>query len=400
LCCSQEIAWSYLATGSALLRQQVLARLLRLPGVPAVLHPTLLRCPSYHKGHSYSAGLLSALAHGSSYLGLPGAYEGHLVEAEVWDLLPWQIELLQALAEKEQRALCNSSSSNDNNSSNMGSPAFTASSPTNSSATMAAATTGPGSNSPAPPWLGEAFWPLLPYAAPWPYDRASSSSIHASGTSTRPAAGASCQLPPVSADQLRLALERVCLNVHLCTRDAHTSLMLMVLLLLRADPALRLAFLQGPQGGLLMAALQLYGRGTWPLQLVVNAISPGLAPAGSDGWLGSEGAGLEGLQDLLAPTSSRCSLGAASTAAVALSWLLLQPSSTASWAPLQMNMVPGRVVCFGDPGKAAGELLGCLVITVHQVYNAPGVGRAHDVGQTNVTADAPGVAVNAQQLAC
>jgi hypothetical protein len=127
-----------------------------------------------------------------------------------------------------------------------------------------------------------------------------------------------------------MALERVCLNVQLSNLYASISLQLLVLLLLRADPALRLAFMQGPQGGLLLAALQLFGCGRTPLHAVVARLEPGLVGGGGFGWLCSQGLGLDGVQEVMALTDNNyTSLPEASTACLALSWLLLQPQEEA-----------------------------------------------------------------------
>jgi hypothetical protein len=383
--CLQDVAWSYMATGSALMRQQLLSRLLKLPGGTDLLHPPLRRCPRYHKGQCYAAGVLSALVQGNMYLTVPAAYESLLVESEVWDLWPWQIKVLQDFADnqqQQQQQQCTLSNSNSSSIDGLEPGSPTSSPPT----TATSATTSSSSNSSI--GLGHTCWPLLPYAAPMHGGSTSSNGGGDHSTAnTCPAAEASCQLPPVSAEQLHLALERVCLNVQLCTVSADTSLQLLVLLLLRADPALRLAFLQGPQGGLLLAALQLYGCGSGLLRLVVETMCPGLG--GGDGWLCSKGVGLQGLQEVLARATSHSCLEAAPTTELVLSWLLLQPSGTgagsnhqcpspststsssstpsgtnssssfsssgtSSWAQLQPDFAPGPVVRFGAP--SLGEL--------------------------------------------
>jgi hypothetical protein len=319
------------------------------------------------------------------YAVMPEVYERHLMGCEVWDLWPWQIQLLQ---EQEQLNTPSSSSSSSSSSSppcQEGDAASTGSDgPATSSASAINATSittdseddqevtlsGPHST----------YWPLLPHVAP-PLPHVHNGS----------AGHVSCQLPPVSADQLHLALERVCLNVQLSTSYAGASLQLLVLLLLRADPALRLAFLQGPQGGLLLAALQLYGCGRTPLHEVVESAEPGLAPEGRMRWLCSEGVGLEGLEEVLFPIGTYSVLSAAAASALVLTWLLMHAckedacgdsrdgissssiggsnSRSSSSSSSEVNgscaqdaaWTPGPVVRFGPVNESPGELNRCMV---------------------------------------
>jgi hypothetical protein len=397
LCCMQAMAWSYLATGSAMLRQQVLTRLQQVPRKSFQLHPTLQRCPSYHKGRSYADGMLRALLWGDYYVRLPEAYELHLLGCEVWDLWPWQLKLLQEYQQQHTLTIptattattttTTSSSSRDQALADHG-----------RLADSSTATSNPGTSSSTQeshgvtlPGLHSALWPLLPHTVSpmLPHHRSSadsssdSSCDHGRGATTGDGgqvAAVSTHLPPVSADQLHLALERVCLNVQLSTYHGNNSLQLLVLLLVRADPALRLAFLQGPQGGLLLAALQLYGCGRTALHAAVAAIQPELVQDSGMGWLCSQGLGMKGLREVLFHDTTLDTLPHASTAVLALSWLLLRPkdsregsdgssssssssctasgiiSSTIAWSP-------GPLVRFGSEEDAAGgsvtRLRGC-----------------------------------------
>jgi hypothetical protein len=332
----QDVAWGYLATGSAALRQQLLPRLLRVPGANALLHPTLQRCPSYHKGHSYAAGVLTE--HSDWSQTLPGAYTLHLVVSEMWDLWPWQLEMLQQQQQQEQQQQQQQEQQQQQQQQDSHLLDHDAQRQTAASNTHDAV-----ANSHRSRWVtmlgpAGAFWPLLPHVMSsvlQSIDSNSGSSSSGSGSrdssiasrtnvSSSAAAETSCQLPPVSADQLHLALERVCLNVQLSTYPGGLSLLLLVLLLLRAEPALRLAFLQGPQGGLLLAALQLYGCGRTALHDAVEEMEPGMAAEGTNGWLCSKDVGLEGVRSLLFPASTYNILPQTSTAGLALSWLLLQ----------------------------------------------------------------------------
>jgi hypothetical protein len=294
----QDLAWGYLATGSAVLQHQVLPRLLRVPVAAALLHPTLRRCPSYHKGHSYAAGVLKGLEKGDWYAYVSAAYEVHLMGCELWDLWPWLLDLLEPRPQQQpeqqqqqQQAITSSSSSTWRE------------------------VTCPGQD--------HSFWPLVPHAVPTLL-RCQGSSSSGGCSSGGHKCVSNCQPTPVSASQLSLVLERVCLNVQLSTYRSTASLNLLVLLLLRADPALRLAFLQGPQGGLLLAALQLYACGRTPLHEAVAGVQPGLVPEGLLGWACSPGVGLKGLQEVMASTPPYGLMPAPQTAGLVLSWLLLQ----------------------------------------------------------------------------
>jgi hypothetical protein len=102
------------------------------------------------------------------------------------------------------------------------------------------------------------------------------------------------------------------------------GLLLLALLLLRADLPQRLAFLQGPWGGLLLAALQLYACGRTPLHEALQGVEPELLRRSSWGWWhGSDGS--EGLVEILGRDDPRQHVQPSSVAARWLSWLLLQP---------------------------------------------------------------------------
>lgn len=177
------------------------------------------------------------------------------------------------------------------------------------------------------------------------------------------------QLPPVSASQLKLVLERVCLNVQLSTYFCNNSLLLLALLLLRADPALRLWFLQGPQGSLLLAALQLYGCGRTPLHDSVEGVESWLAPKGCIGPYSSQGLGMKGLLDAIGHAPACEVTPAAPAAGLALSWLLLQlqdsmgssctsssgsgSHSSSCRSSSSVDWVPGNMISFSQATTGA-----------------------------------------------
>jgi hypothetical protein len=132
----------------------------------------------------------------------------------------------------------------------------------------------------------------------------------------------------VKQQQLQLALEQVCVTVELSPQDTRSGLLLLVLLLLRAEPPLRLAFLQGPWGGLLLAALQLYACGRTPLHEALEAAVPGLAADQSCGLVVSQQIGGEGLVEGFRPHSVSTFLSTEGSAAWLLNWLLLQPQGS------------------------------------------------------------------------
>jgi hypothetical protein len=204
--------------------------------------------------------------------------------AEIWDILPWQLKVLQMLEQRRQKDW-----------------------------------------SMLPGTVGVQF-PILPQAMPLLEGYTSSSS-----SSRSVPAAPERRLAPVSDLQLQLVLERVCLNVQLAPMQAGSSFLLLALLLLRADLAQRLQFLQGPQGGLLLAALQQYSCSSPCGSLGL----PGL-PAGGrhPGWVLSSATGSAGLLETVRGGLPK-HLRAADAAGLMLHMLLLEPwdSSSGSSAP-------------------------------------------------------------------
>jgi hypothetical protein len=293
-----------------------------------LLHPTLRRCPAYYKGCSYAGGPARVLLK-------PGCYfwnnaqrsELGLLASEVWDLLPWQLDVLgqheqlqQEFAQQLQAARRTTT----------GLPKSSSSS----------GDSGGSSSSSSGDWhrpdmVYSVSWPLLPQA--WPLLQASSSSSSSSGSSSRLREPPTAQLPRVTQQQLQLALERVCSTAELSPINTGNSLLLLVLLLLRAEPPQRLAFLQGPWGGLLLAALQLYARGQVPLHFVLQRVEQSGVPHEYTGWHISRTPGFEGFAEMLSPLGGADKSAQGATAGWALSWLLLQPKDAVQAKPVHSS---------------------------------------------------------------
>jgi hypothetical protein len=332
-CCfhTQDLAWGYLATGSQALRQAVLPLLLqRTPRAARLLHPTLRRCPAYHKGRSYAAGVLKHFAHQPTQLPWHACRcLQRLIAAELWELWPWQLEVSQQLKQLlEEEAPPPLPQQQQQWQSLYQWSSMVPAGVSNPPNTAASSTTGSNSSSssrqaPEGDLVQDVVQPLLPQAMPLLHASSSSRSRH------WPAPPA-CQLPPVTQQQLQLALEYVCVTAELSPHDTRSGLMLLALLLLRAELPQRLAFLQGPWGGLLLAALQLYACDRMPLHEALQAAVPGLAADHSFGLLMSEHTGAEGLLEVLTPHSVSRILCTETSAAWLLHWLLLQPQSSDS----------------------------------------------------------------------
>jgi hypothetical protein len=302
----QDLAWGYVAAGSQVLRQAVLPLVRQRPVAATLLHPALRRCPAYHKERSYAGWLVNDLGFRFLFLSEAARCEQRLLAAELWDLGPWQMQVLQRHKHLQQE---------------------------HTQQQEAARSTGArGASSSSSSRVHHntemyylVSWPLLPPALPL----LRSSYI---STSRLPAPPKS-QQPPVTQQQLQLALELVCVTVELSPQDTRSSLMLLVLLLLRAELPQRLAFLQGPWGGLLLAALQLYACDRLPLHVAVEAAAPGLAPEEDMAWRVSCVAGDMGFAEMLLPLLGRSSTATGSSAGWALSWLLLQPQDSGGAIP-------------------------------------------------------------------
>jgi hypothetical protein len=372
LCCQplQEAAWDFLATGSQALRELVLPVVQQRWSL--LLHPTLRRCPRYHRGLSYGAGVIGQFKEDELDLlrRWGGGCDQQLVAAELWDLWPWQLEMLQKLEQLEQQqqgtgtphqtiregvqhggqhgARSNSSSSNSAAPSSCSSSATTVTRATNSNAfsSSSASTNCCGCDDIALAVERHVLLPLLPSTLQMLLLARGSSQWQAPPT---------CQLPPVTQQQLQLALERVCLTVELSPQDARSSIMLLVLLLLRAELPQRLAFLQGPWGGLLLAALQQYGRGRTPLHVGVNAVVPGLAPSSGMGMRLSRKLGVQGLLDSQKDDVSSRVIVTADSVSMMLMWLLLQPLDGAG-APCALAGSSGSSRSGGSSSFSSGSI--------------------------------------------
>jgi hypothetical protein len=270
-----------------------------------------------------------------------------LATAQVWHLWSWQMEMEQVLQRQEpvhgaaagkhtkqcsrdcvamrdqvlsSQQRRHGQQSKSSTSTRGASPTVSSSSSSGSSSSIAA---------PQPTMVQFAVQLLLPRALPL-----------LPGSSSKWPASPSCQMPPVTLKLMQLALEQVCLAVEWSPQDARSSLMLMVLQLLRAEPALRLAFLQGPWGGLLLAALQLYACGRTRLHREVEAAVPGLAPLGPVGMPGVSSTGGMGLltTSMFGDTTV---LNVTDSAALLLSFVYLEP------------MVPDGPCSHGTPAAPA-----------------------------------------------
>jgi hypothetical protein len=310
----QALAWGYTATGNQAFKELVLPLVLQQkPRAARLLHPTLGWCPAYHKGCSYAAGSLSKLHKNVCFHVMARQCEQRLLALELWHLLPWQLEVLQQQhqlkdeQEQSQRPQAGSSSGDRP----------------------------PGSSSSnswhKPDMVFTVTWPLLPQAMLRLKGNSSSgnsSSSSSNSNSRQLPPPPTCQLPPVTQQQLQVALERVCVTVQLSPQDTRSSLLLLVLLLLRAELPQRLAFLQGPWGGLLLAALQLFARGRTPLHDAVAAVDSALKLEGDMGWYVSRIPGFLGFAEVLYSIGAPVGGALGTTAGCALSWLLLQPKGT------------------------------------------------------------------------
>jgi hypothetical protein len=345
------------------------------------MHPALGRCPAYHLGRSYSGAFEQPLSSNQHLMQYTGDAELAMVVSEVWDLWPWQLQLIKdqlQLPEQQKRyqrackevvpdeqkvragqgpiiltkwpqwglqeqplqvssSSSSSSSGGGNGGSSSGGSSNTppeASSSVSQQPTETATPAAPASSNSSGNCMGDSSssssssggsscpsprlipWPLLPSAVPL---------LRRLGTSSSAAAPPECQLPPVVLRQLCLVLERVCLTVDLAPQYARNSLMLMVLLLLRADLALRLQFLHSPQGGLLMAALQLYGCGKTPVYDAMGAEKFGMNITNMFGLFLSSLPGEEGVAQAVSTRLATSLLCEAASTGVILNWLLLQP---------------------------------------------------------------------------
>jgi hypothetical protein len=236
-----------------------------------------------------------------------------LIAAELWDLWPWQLEVSQQLKQLEQEqkqqdiAGCASTSKTIPISMCYHLGSSSSSSSSSGSSQQLRASVGVG-----------VVTPLLPQVMPLLATNSSSSSSQSPAPPT-------CQLPPVTQQQLQLALEWVCVTVELSPQETRSGLLLLMLLLLRAEPSQRLAFLNGPCGGLLLAALQLYACDRMPLHGMLEAIVPGLAVNYPLGFLATELTGAEGFVEALTPGVQSHIVRAESSAVWILDWILLQP---------------------------------------------------------------------------
>jgi hypothetical protein len=169
-------------------------------------------------------------------------------------------------------------------------------------------------------------------------------------------------------------LEQACLAVEVSPQDTRSSLLLLVLLLLRAELPQRLAFLQGPWGGLLLAALQLYACGRTPLHEALQRVQPSLAPDLVTGMVISDDPGQRGFLQILDCNVGQPVMEPAASAWRLLCWTVLQPehgwdvnpasstsssisssSSTGGKQPVLGPGAPTEVVLFGMPSDLAGE---------------------------------------------
>jgi hypothetical protein len=423
----QDLLWGHLATGNHLLRELLLPQVLRVRGAASLLHPTLRLCPRYHQGHSYAAGGMPELRKDQlHHLRALGFCVTQLMATEVWELWPWQLDVMDHFEQQQeqqdslyqqqqqfdmdvQRLLENQqlspqaqegSGSEDWESACSGTPASSSRSES-LQGTSSSTTTATNSHTPSLPTSSTCaaqglasstaagvsrstnassrrvhprryinnpmMWPLLPHALP----------RLASSSSSRFPVPPPCQLAPVTQQQLQLALERVCVTVEMAPQDARSSLLLLVLLLLRAELPQRLAFLQGPWGGLLLAALQLYACDRTPLHDAVHIVQPSLAPDYNIGLYMSNEAGKEGFLELLRRGPQPLILYPVWTAWWLLTCTVLQPedgwdpatggsssssNSTCDTQPPASHWRPRPLLQFGVPGDDAGEAGGPVAV--------------------------------------
>jgi hypothetical protein len=146
--------------------------------------------------------------------------------------------------------------------------------------------------------------------------------------------------------------------VDIAPQYARNSLMLMVLLLLRAAPALRLQFLHSPQSGLFLAALQLYGCGQTPVYDAMGAQKFGMNITNMFGFFLSSLPGKEGVRQACSNRLATSLLTEAASTGLILSWLLLVPkgSSQSSSCSSSEKLVdgPGSRESSCTNGGAAG----------------------------------------------
>jgi hypothetical protein len=306
------------------------------------------------------------------YPQLAGAYAVYLLGCELWDLWPWLLELLQPGGQQQQQEEQQQQDSYAaGRQGHNVKDALPQPTPDTSQVHKAISSTIKWCKDtlPAPP---DTLWPLLPHAVPpllCGQGGHSSSGGSAIGSHGCPSSQqVSSQLPPVSAYQLHQALELVCLNVQLSTFACMSSLQLLVLLLLRADPALRLRFMQGPQGGLLLAALQLFGCGRTPLHEAVAVVAPGLAPKGRIALVCSQGVGVKGLLNMMAPARACSAVPAASAAGLALSWLLLYPQDSKGDSNSRLSIDIGSHGTSGHNTSSDSHHLGLPLVPGPLVY--------------------------------
>jgi hypothetical protein len=212
LCCPaavlQDIWWDDLAACSGTLLQMTSAS-----GSAWSQHPCALRLAANSSPANACAHLQSKTLEAVEDITENAVHV--LLLAEVWDLLPWQLQQLEAACAGDGSKGGSSSSSSSSSSS------------------------GQLARTPSSWWADETFLdaPLLP--------------IHR-GTAGSSGTGNSSPLPAVTLQQLQLV---TCAMGQGYAAGMHSASLLLTLLLQRADPGLRVEYLGGPWGSLMMHTL-------------------------------------------------------------------------------------------------------------------------------------------------
>jgi hypothetical protein len=152
--------------------------------------------------------------------------------------------------------------------------------------------------------------------------------------------------PPVTLQQLRLVLEMVCLTCRECSPEALQAPLLLALLLQRASPDLRAAFLNSADGVRLLAALQQTAHMCDPPPAGRTKVSS-WCMYDHKGTLSGELSEAQVPWKVLPPAASR--------AVFTLSWCFLEPD-TGPGTPL-----PASTSAAGGGVKAGGEAAATLV---------------------------------------
>jgi hypothetical protein len=196
-------------------------------------------------------------------------------------------------------------------------------------------------------------WPLL---GPFSSSSSSSSTDRRSGSQGCVCKGqaATCYLctspPPVTLQQLRLVLEVVCLTCQENTQPALQAPVLLALLLQRAAPGVRAAFLNSADGTRLLVALQQMG----------TKMEPGLLDPQQTWSFNDHSGALTGLTEMLGQTGPPWLVFAMARAGCILAWSLLQiepgaaPDSTAAAAAAAASAAAPAAATSGGAAVAGG----------------------------------------------